>query len=165
VGCSRLRSDEAWIGGNRHHCGVDCTALTGVAATQLEGGTTVDKRLGLDRGDNPLAPLGILKKAELVKLWAHATGLLVDEISMADSRMFVRFDRALRLITGCDRPFGGVNMVISGDFFQKKPICGGPPMCGAPSQPRRAPPRERRAKRRTPRSSVPARPLRWRIVC
>ncbi len=111
-----------------NHRGIDDTALTGVAATQLNGGTTIDKRLGLNRHDNPLKPLSVEKKKALIALWADAAGILVDEISMADNRMFLRIDRALKSITSSSLPFGGVNMIVSGDFYQKPPIAGGPPL-------------------------------------
>ena len=99
--------------------------MTGVAATQLKGGTTIDKRLGLRRHDDPLKALSTNKKKTLETLWGEAAGILIDEISMADSHMVVRFNRALRCITGCDRPFGGVHVIWSGDFNQKPPVAGG----------------------------------------
>ena len=102
--------------------------MTGVAATQLAGGTTVDKRLGIRRHDDPLKALSANKIKALKTLWGEAVGILIDEISMADSRMTVRFDRALKCITGSDRPFGGVHVVWSGDFNQKPPVAGGQPL-------------------------------------
>ncbi|KAF0742563.1 hypothetical protein Ae201684P_008747 [Aphanomyces euteiches] len=53
--------------------------------------------------------------------------LLVDEMSMMNKQHLVRLDEALRARTKLDIPFGGINIVLAGDFFQMPPV-GGKPM-------------------------------------
>ena len=44
--------------------------------------------------------------------------LIVDEISMVSAEMFHQLEHHARLIRGVDKPFGGVQLVLSGDYFQ-----------------------------------------------
>lgn len=44
--------------------------------------------------------------------------LIVDEISMLDADTFDALDYVARSIRGVQAPFGGIWLVLSGDFFQ-----------------------------------------------
>ena len=48
--------------------------------------------------------------------------LIVDEVSMMSKKLFEILDRALRTIKKTDRPFGGIQVVFTGDFFQLPPV-------------------------------------------
>lgn len=48
--------------------------------------------------------------------------LIIDEISMVRADTFDYIDRLLRFVKGNDLPFGGIQVVIVGDFFQLPPI-------------------------------------------
>ena len=48
--------------------------------------------------------------------------LIIDEVSMVSPELFSSMDLILRGFKGTDAPFGGVQVVISGDFFQLPPI-------------------------------------------
>jgi len=48
--------------------------------------------------------------------------LIIDEVSMLSSRMFDTIERLCRKMKRSDEPFGGMQVVISGDFFQLPPI-------------------------------------------
>lgn len=48
--------------------------------------------------------------------------LIIDEISMMDIEMFSVIDYLARNIRGDYRPFGGIQVILCGDFFQLPPI-------------------------------------------
>lgn len=48
--------------------------------------------------------------------------LIIDEISMVSPELFFSMDRILRAFKKADDPFGGVQVILSGDFFQLPPI-------------------------------------------
>lgn len=48
--------------------------------------------------------------------------LIIDEISMVSPELFSSMDRILRAFKKTDEPFGGVQVILSGDFFQLPPI-------------------------------------------
>jgi ATP-dependent DNA helicase PIF1 len=48
--------------------------------------------------------------------------LIIDEISMLESNQFRRLDRACRAARQRDRPFGGMQVVVTGDFYQLLPV-------------------------------------------
>lgn len=48
--------------------------------------------------------------------------LIIDEISMVRADTFDYIDRLLKFVKGNDLPFGGIQVVIVGDFFQLPPI-------------------------------------------
>lgn len=49
--------------------------------------------------------------------------LVLDEVSMIDGMLFEALDAIGREVRGCpSKPFGGVQLVLSGDFFQLPPV-------------------------------------------
>ena len=48
--------------------------------------------------------------------------LIIDEISMVRADVFDFIDRMMRKVKGIDKPFGGVQVIAVGDFFQLPPI-------------------------------------------
>lgn len=48
--------------------------------------------------------------------------LVVDEVSMVDGDFFDKLEEIARKIRNNGRPFGGIQLVITGDFFQLPPV-------------------------------------------
>lgn len=102
---------------------VAVTASTGIAATHL-GGTTIHSWCGIGIADT----MSEYEIDELTqKEWLHsrlvATEILViDEVSMLHSYRLDLVDQVLRTVRQIEEPFGGVQVVLSGDFFQLPPI-------------------------------------------
>lgn len=109
-------------------CEGECIVLapTGVAALNA-GGTTIHSQMMLKPGLlNPLAlePLTDGKRCSVLRA---ARTVIVDEISMVRSDLFCAMDARLREIAfgeDRERPFGGRQMILVGDFMQLPPVTG-----------------------------------------
>lgn len=54
--------------------------------------------------------------------------LVIDEISMVSAEMMDRLDYVLRLVRECpEEPFGGLRVIVCGDFAQLPPVCPATP--------------------------------------
>ncbi len=102
---------------------VAVTASTGIAATHM-GGTTIHSWSGLGIKDtiSDLEIRGLLKKPYLRKNIRGADVLIIDEISMLKPGQFEAVDRICQYFKASFEPFGGMQVICSGDFFQLPPI-------------------------------------------
>ena len=103
--------------------GVAVTASTGIAATHLKG-TTIHSWSGIGIKDD-LSPQEIdsmVQKENLYKKYQKANVLIIDEISMLKPRMFDALNRLAKAMNESEEPFGGMQVVLSGDFFQLPPV-------------------------------------------
>ena len=48
--------------------------------------------------------------------------LIIDEVTMVERNLFLAIDRTLQEIRGNDKPFGGITIVVSGDWRQTLPV-------------------------------------------
>ncbi|KLU92863.1 hypothetical protein MAPG_11822 [Magnaporthiopsis poae ATCC 64411] len=104
---------------------VDIVAPTGIAALNVKG-TTTWSYMGW-KPDDDRRQLYVLKvktrKQKLVKQRLRETDVLViDEISMLDSNFFYRMSEVMKSVRRSSEPFGGVQLVVSGDFLQLPPV-------------------------------------------
>jgi ATP-dependent exoDNAse (exonuclease V) alpha subunit len=44
--------------------------------------------------------------------------LIIDEVSMVSAEFFQMLETMVKQIRGLDAPFGGLQLVLSGDYFQ-----------------------------------------------
>lgn len=101
---------------------VSVTATTGLAATHLSG-TTIHSWAGIGIGDQ--LPGGFADhvakgRREIIE---KTDVLVIDEISMLHDFRLDMVDEACRLIRKQpDVPFGGIQVIMSGDFFQLPPV-------------------------------------------
>lgn len=54
--------------------------------------------------------------------WLQTKILIIDEISMVDGELFDKLSQIGRQIRNNGRPWGGIQLVITGDFFQLPPV-------------------------------------------
>eukprot|EP00964_Phaeocystis_antarctica_P034757 scaffold19799_cov69-Phaeocystis_antarctica.AAC.4 len=54
--------------------------------------------------------------------WAAARCLIIDEISMLDASFFEKLEAVARRVRNNQKPFGGLQLILSGDFFQLPPV-------------------------------------------
>lgn len=114
------------IHGDKH---VFVTASTGVAACNI-GGTTLHSFAGVGIGDVGLDDL--VRKVNRSKSktnWRACKVLVIDEISMIDAELFDKIEyvaRHIQLEPAKKRlPFGGIQLVVCGDFLQLPPVSRG----------------------------------------
>jgi ATP-dependent exoDNAse (exonuclease V) alpha subunit len=102
---------------------VAVTASTGIAATHLDG-VTIDSWSGLGiRNELTDVDLNELThKFHLRKRLQRTKVLIIDEISMIHGARFDLLDRILRYIRKNQSPFGGLQVILSGDLFQLPPV-------------------------------------------
>lgn len=102
------------------------TALTGCAAV-LIGGRTLHSTLGLGVGDRPIEQIIYkLKRCNKVLYQKLLTLdlLVIDEVSMMSDDLLEKASETLSAIRSNPAPFGGVQVVLSGDFCQLGPVTG-----------------------------------------
>lgn len=109
---------------------VSVTATTGLAATHL-GGTTIHAWAGigvLDELPSGFAEHVAKGRREIIE---KTDVLIIDEISMLHDYRLDMVDEVCRLVRKRpDEPFGGIQVILSGDFFQLPPINRGDSRAG-----------------------------------
>lgn len=102
------------------------TALTGCAAVLIDG-KTIHSTLGLGLGDKPVEILVQKMKRcnrqQYVRL-RDMDLLVIDEVSMMSDELLEKASAVLCMIRGDSRPFGGIQVVLSGDMCQLGPVSG-----------------------------------------
>lgn len=100
---------------------VAVTATTGLAAAHL-GGQTIHSWSGIGLM-HKLHEDYIFMMSEARKKAIRKTDVLViDEVSMMHDYNLDMVDEAMRIIRETDSPFGGIQVVLCGDFFQLPPV-------------------------------------------
>ena len=110
---------------------VSCIAPTGIAAANLPAGRTVHNFLGVGLlkahethkfldppSDAKVAQFHLEHDADRLRL------LVIDEISFLLPSLFGQLEKQLQslILGGTDRSFGGLAVLITGDFFQLPPV-------------------------------------------
>lgn len=102
---------------------VAVTASTGIAGTHI-GGQTIHSWSGIGVR-NHLSPYDLdqlEQKRGLYKQYENTKVLIIDEISMLSADQLDMVDQIARHMCRDERPFGGMQVVFSGDFFQLPPV-------------------------------------------
>lgn len=99
------------------------TASTGLAACNI-GGVTLHSfgGIGLGKEDVPTLVKKIKRNQKAKNRWLRTKILIIDEISMVDGDLFDKLEGIARAMRNNGRPFGGIQLVITGDFFQLPPV-------------------------------------------
>lgn len=99
------------------------TSTTGTSAILING-NTIHSYLGLGTGKKSVELLlsNIESNYFLKKRWKTLKTLIIDEISMLSADFFDKLELLARLIRKIDKPFGGIQLILSGDFCQLSPI-------------------------------------------
>ncbi|KAM9280603.1 ATP-dependent DNA helicase PIF1 [Cariama cristata] len=99
------------------------TASTGVAACHI-GGTTLHAFAGIGSGKAPLEQcIQLAERPGVRQHWLACQHLIIEEISMVDGKFFDKLEAVARAVRKRDEPFGGIQLIICGDFLQLPPVC------------------------------------------
>lgn len=105
---------------------IQVTALTGCASITVGcGATTIHSWSGIRLGKEPIETIvrRIVRNSKLRNNWTTTRILVVDEVSMMSKKTFDLLDQVGRLVRGKrNLPFGGIQLIFSGDFYQLSPI-------------------------------------------
>jgi ATP-dependent exoDNAse (exonuclease V) alpha subunit len=109
----------------RNNINIGITASTGIAATLING-ITLHSYLKIGINNKPVDELyndlvNRKNKKDYNKLLKLEV-LIIDEISMIDNVLFSKIAAYLSLIKQIKKPFGNVQIILCGDFFQLAPI-------------------------------------------
>ena len=93
-------------------------------ASCIIGGTTINSWAGVGLAkedvDHLIKMVGENKHA--VKRWRQCSLLVIDEVSMMDSKLCEKLDGIGQAIRNSTSPFGGIQLALCGDFFQLPPV-------------------------------------------
>lgn len=102
---------------------VGVTASTGIAATHMEGITVHSwAGIGILRTASDTQIQTIIRNKRIAKRLQKTQTLIIDEVSMLDADRFELLEKVARLARGSWEPFGGLQVVLCGDFFQLPPV-------------------------------------------
>jgi hypothetical protein len=95
------------------------SSYTGVAAKNISG-MTLHAALSL----NQRKKKGISGKSrrDLIAMWEGVDYLFVDEVSMIGCKLLLKISEALSDAKQSQLPFGGMNIILAGDFAQLPPV-------------------------------------------
>jgi len=100
---------------------VAVTASTGIAATHL-GGNTIHSWSGMgiadEISDRAISDMSKSRKDQIEK----ADILIIDEVSMIHDFRLDMIDQICRGVRSDESPFGGLQIILSGDFYQLPPV-------------------------------------------
>jgi ATP-dependent DNA helicase PIF1 len=99
------------------------TASTGIAAIHVNG-TTLHSMAGL-RMLQKMEDFENMLYEPARERWEELEVLLIDEVSMLSAELFSALERGARHIRGHGKPWGGIQLVMCGDFHQLPPIVNG----------------------------------------
>jgi ATP-dependent DNA helicase PIF1 len=109
---------------------LELTGATGLVASAL-GGRTLHSWAGVQLGKGSKEALLELvrKDVHALKRWQQVDVLFIDEISFIDGRLFKALEHIASQVRSRPR-FGGIQLVLSGDFLQLPPVHhGSEPPC------------------------------------
>ncbi len=111
---------------NQYEVEAAVTAYTGIAASHING-RTLHSWAGLTRGpmhEDAQEVDRVRANEYLTDRIRRARVLIIDEISMLHPEQFDRVDLICRTARNSHEPFGGLQLICCGDFFQIPPVNG-----------------------------------------
>ncbi len=104
---------------------IQVCALTGCAAVLLEcKAKTIHSWAGIGLGNGTIEQIvtKIMKNRYIKANWKSIDILIVDEVSMMSQKLFEMLDAIGKAVRRNPKPFGGIQVIFSGDFYQLPPV-------------------------------------------
>lgn len=106
-----------------HDVKIAVTASTGIAATHFQGVTIHSwSGIGIKDSINEKDLEIIITSKSIKRNYKNTKTLIIDEISMLHKHQLDMIDTIARHIMDPDQPFGGLQVILCGDFFQLPPV-------------------------------------------
>eukprot|EP01034_Spumella_vulgaris_P032214 gene32214-39779_t len=85
---------------------------------------TINSWAGVGRASDPLDQIltKVMRNIGVKKRWKDTELLIIDEVSMISADLFDTLSAVGKKVRGDNRPFGGIQVILCGDFFQLPPI-------------------------------------------
>lgn len=98
---------------------ISTTSTTGTSALLING-TTLHSYLGIGLGTGSVGAMitTIMTRTFLRKRWKQLETLIIDEISMLSPELFDKLEEIARTVRRNESPFGGIQLILTGDFCQ-----------------------------------------------
>ena len=110
---------------NTHNLKYQVCALTGCAALLLNcNARTLHSWGGIKLARGPKAEVinSVLRNKHAVKAWKKVNILIIDEVSMMSKKIFEIIEEIARRARKNAAPFGGMQVIFTGDMFQLPPV-------------------------------------------
>ena len=122
AGCGKSYLIQAVIKECNRGCAA--TAMTGIAATLLPFGKTLHSwgGIGLAKGDEEEILSKVRRNKKIREQWQTVELLIIDEVSMLTAELFEKLDYVARKVRKIDKFFGGIQLLLCGDFCQLPPV-------------------------------------------
>ena len=125
MGDFTVSHNSALIKSIRHNLGVKhnklvaITSLTGISANII-GGMTLHSYLGIRLGTGSYKKLleMVTSNKKIYTRWRRTDTLIIDEVSMLSIELFEKLEKIARVVRCIDKPFGGIQIILTGDFCQ-----------------------------------------------
>lgn len=104
---------------------IQVCAMTGCAAILLNcQATTLHSWSGIKipKGEQSVIVTNVLNNRKSLSAWRKTDVLVLDEVSMLSAKLLELLDAIAKAARKSTLPFGGMQVVFSGDFFQLPPI-------------------------------------------
>jgi ATP-dependent DNA helicase PIF1 len=104
---------------------IQICSLTGCSAVLLNcGAKTIHSWSGikLAKGEKEKIIQGVLTNRKALRQWKTTQILIIDEVSMMSRKIFEILNEIGKRVRYSSAPFGGIQVVFTGDFFQLPPV-------------------------------------------
>ena len=118
-GCGKTYLINHFVRHYKNDKRIAVTSTTGTSALHIHG-TTLHSWAGIGLGKGSVGSIvtHLKKKRYLKERWKQVEILVIDEISMLSPDLFDKLEKVARMIRRSTEIFGGIQLIVSGDFLQ-----------------------------------------------